>query len=459
MGVEEAIAETTEYRLILVQPDSRKVLAIETVDGYRLPSVRIPRWTRPAKELQREIQATWKLHVIILDLLPSPDGIPFCAVAEVLPSEKPAELETLAFKQLEIPELSEQQRTQLASLLAGGSLSNSPFSQIGWIDQAITWLETETGRKLSSKSRIEQYNAGGAFSLVHFDMKDDWSYWLKATGEPNAHELSITSLLSELGGAYLPEMISSRPAWNAWLMSGEATQVTELPADPFELFRVLEDAVESMAELQMKTEGRSLDLLDAGAFDQGMEVFQKHSAALFDYLQEAMSLQTSTKVARLDKPRLQEIRAIFEDACRRMEDLDLPKTIVHGDMNCGNILTGRGHCQFIDWCEAYVGNPLITLQHLLLFNSAENPEVRTFINSVLKDRYRNVFLKMCDPKAIDSGFVYMPLLAVVSSLYGRCDWLATSKRDDPRRQAYARNLIRHIDQASRDPVLLEALCS
>jgi hypothetical protein len=127
MGFQESIAETTDYRLILVQPDSRKVLTIKTTDGHRLPSVGIPHWTRPAKELQKAIQATWKLHVIILDILASPDGGPFCAVAEVLPSEKSEELEAVAFEQLEISDLSEQQRTQLGTLPDGGSLSNSPF--------------------------------------------------------------------------------------------------------------------------------------------------------------------------------------------------------------------------------------------------------------------------------------------------------------------------------------------
>jgi uncharacterized protein (DUF952 family) len=339
MHIEENIVETSGYQLILIEPDARKVRAMETVDGYRLPSVRITNWTRPAKELQRAIQAAWKLHVVVLDILVLSDETPFCAVAEILLSANPVELKAVAFEQLRLPELSEEQRSQLVSLLAGGSLSNSPFSQLGWIDHAITWLESETGKRLVSKSRIEQYNAGGAFSLVRFPMEDDSSYWLKATGHPNAHELSITSLLSDLGSNYLPKIIASRPAWNAWLMSGEATQSAEDPADPFEHFRVLEDAVESMAELQIKTKDSRLDLLDAGAFDQSIKVFQTHSEALFDYLQEAMSLQTSTRVHRLDKTRLREIHAIFKEVCHRVEDLDLPDTIVHGDMNGGNIFT------------------------------------------------------------------------------------------------------------------------
>jgi hypothetical protein len=212
-----------------------------------------------------------------------------------------------------------------------------------------------------------------------------------------------------------------------------------------------------MAELQIKTKGLRHDLLDAGAFDQGMKTFQAHSEALFDYLEEAMSLQTSTKAPRLEKARLQQMQRIFLDVCRRMEDLGLPETIVHGDMNHGNILTGCGHCQFIDWCEAYVGNPLISLEHLLLFNRVESAEVRAFVNRALKERYRDVWLAKSDPAPIDEGLVYMPVLAVASALYGRGDWLTTSQRDQTHRQAYARTLARHMDRAARDPELLEVL--
>lgn len=455
MPVQESIVETTEYRLLLVLPESRKILAISDVDGYRLPSMTIPQWTRPAEQLREAIHAVWKLRVLILDFF---HGSPLCAVAEVLVPGQPMGLKAVSLEQLQPPELSDQQLAQIASILAGGSNASGPFSRVGWIDEAIQWLEAETGRKLSSKRGIEQYNAGGSFALVRFRMEDDWDYWLKATGRPNAHELSITTLLSKLCGSYLPELISSKPEWNAWLMSGEAKCVTEMPTAPFQLFTLLEDAVESMATLQMKTQGHNLDLLQAGAFDQDMQVLQNHAAELFDYLEEAMSLQTSTKVPLLEKKRIQELRVVFEEVCQRVEHLGICETIVHGDMNRGNILTGGGHCQFIDWSEAYLGHPLITLQHLLLLNRVENSEIRDFINLLLKQRYLGIWVASCDPDALDEGLVYMPILAAASTLYGRGDWLTSPRRDDQCRQSYARSLARHMDRAAREPSLVEALC-
>jgi hypothetical protein len=456
MAVNKPILETIEYRLALVQPDSCRVLALDAIAGYCLPSVRVPKWTRQVTQLQKAINASWGLHVLVLDFLDAQNNSPCLVVAEVLIPDAISELRPVTLEKIPSSELSEQQRAQLVALLAGAT--NTAVSQIGWIDQAIKWLELETKRRLSSKSEIEQHNAGGAFSLIRFHMEDETDYWLKATGEPNVHELSITKILSELGGANLPQLISVRPAWNAWLMSGDAIQVGEVPKEPYKLFRFLEGAVESMADLQIKTQGHSLDLLGAGVFDQGFAVLEKHSEALFDYLEAAMSRQTSTRVPRLERSRLQEIRKIFDEVCCRAEDLNLPKTIVHGDLNWGNILIGGGRCQFIDWCEAYLGNPLISLQHLLLLNKMESLELTAFSNRLLKDRYRTIWLGSCSVNSLDRGFAYMPLLAVASTLFGRGDWLASPRRRVPDRHAYARGLARHMDRISREPELLEALC-
>jgi hypothetical protein len=456
--VHESPIKAAEYQLVLVVPESHKVLAISEAEGYRLPSVKIPRWTRPAEQLQKAVKAAWGVHVIVLDFLSSSGSSKVCAVAEVLVSDANNGLKSTTVAQLPSAALEEQHRAQVESMLFGIAGSSGPFSRIGWIDEAIVWVESETGRKLSSRSAIEQFNAGGPFSLVRFHTEDDRDYWLKATGGPNAHEPSITAFLAKLCGEYLPEVISSRPAWNAWLMSGEAPSMGAMPNDPFELFTVLEDAVECMAELQMRTQGQSLDLLDAGAFDQGIGVFQEHSAELFDFLEEAMSLQNSTKVPRLERRRLREIRTVFDEVCGRVEDLGIDDTIVHGDLNCGNIVKGIGHCQFIDWSEAYLGNPLVSLQHLLLLNKVDSAEVGAFSNRVLKRRYLDVWLKTCNPDAFRQGFVYMPMLAVASTLYGRGNWLRSSRRNEPRLQSYARSLARHMDRATRELESLEILC-
>jgi hypothetical protein len=229
MAVEETAVEMMQYRLAIVRPDSRKLLTVDAIGGCRLPIVSIRSLARPAEQLQKAMRHAWSLNALILDFLPSSPGTSRCAVAELLDSDPGSELREATLEQVLISELSEQQRIQIASFLAGNV--NSPFARIGWIDEAVAWVESATQKTLSSKAHIEQYNAGGHFSLVRFHTKDDRHYWMKATGKPNTHELSVASLLARLCPDYLPEVVATRPAWNAWLMREEAVRFTEMPSE------------------------------------------------------------------------------------------------------------------------------------------------------------------------------------------------------------------------------------
>jgi hypothetical protein len=164
------------------------------------------------------------------------------------------------------------------------------------------------------------------------------------------------------------------------------------------------------------------------------------------------------KVPPLDTMRLHEVKSILKSVCSRARAIGIPDTVVHGDLNCGNILYGCGHCQFIDWSEAYVGHPLVSLQHLLLVAKVENPDLGRVIDQRLKQRFRDTWARTCDPADFDLAFSLMPMLAVASTLYGRGDWLTTRRRDDPHHESNVRALARHMDRAARDPELVEALC-
>lgn len=450
------ICETLEFRVVLLDPTSNALLILDTSDGYRLPRVRIPRWLRPAQQLQKEIQATWGVQVVILNIIAANRSSDLCVIAEPLMPIANAGFKTVAANQVPSSELSEKEYADLRLLLKGET--KNPLSHIGWIDRAVRWVESATDRKVTSRNEIEQYNAGGGFALLRFPMTGGLDYWLKATGEPNRHEPVVTKLLSELGGGYVSNVIAWRPEWNAILVLGAGRELREIPQEPRQALELLEDAVESMAELQRKTKDSGFDLLEAGAFDQGMDVLLKRAPELFDYLEETMSFETSMKAPYLERRRIREIRSIFEAICERMQLLGIPETIVHGDMNPGNLITGCGHCQFIDWSEAYVGNCLVTLQHLLLLNQTEDAKIRDFMNSVLKRKYLDVWLASHDAAPFEEGFAYMPLLGAVSALYGRGNWLMSPERNGPGRQLYARTLALHMDRALCAPEFEEALC-
>lgn len=371
--------DTNEYRVFLVDPGSRGLCVLERGNEYRLIRVTVAQRTRLARQLQEALRNTWGLTVIILDWLTTEDGTSPCALAELLHGELPAEFSGIQPEQLPNDELSERERALLLAILDGDT--TSPFGGIGWIDEAIAWVETATGRRVSSKADMKQYNAGEGFSLVRLRMEGGCDYWLKATGVPNVHERRVTSLLSKLCRGYVPEVVAERPTWNAWLMRDDGDHIAALPREASGFMRLLESAVQSLAELQMRTVGSELDLLEAGAADHRTRVLRTEAETIFAYIDEAMGFQTSTKVPRIETKRLRELQNIFEDVCSYMGGLGLPDTVLHADMNLGNILVADERCVFIDWCEAYVGNPLVTFEHLLLLNQIEDPSLKASLRS------------------------------------------------------------------------------
>jgi len=447
--------DAVTFRVLVVVPSSHKVLVQE--DGGPLCVLRVsiaPRG-RLAQELRRELGRLWDADVFILDFLQSGEDRSPLVVAELLPRTIPAELPTAYLDQIPEDEVSELERALFFRML--GRDANCPVSRIGWRNEAVAWAEDVTGGRLHAEAAVEQHNAGGLFTLLHLRMEDGQSYWLKATGEPNIHEREITRLLSTLCPRSLPHIVEEMPAWNAWLMKGDGCSLPALPTEPKRLVQLLRRAVESLAELQLASIGAESELFAAGAFDQRPHVLRANLDGLFAYLGEAMLLQSSTKVPRIGAGRLQEIREFLSRALDHAERLGIPSTIVHGDMNLGNLVFTEDSCHLIDWSEGYIGHPLVTFQHLLLLNPVENPQDKASVENALKEIYQTALYSVCDFRQIEEGFSCMALLAAFSTLYGRGDWQHRDPGNDPQWQRYARSITRYMDRYARDPCLLESL--
>jgi hypothetical protein len=215
----------------------------------------------------------------------------------------------------------------------------------------------------------------------------------------------------------------------------------------------LEQAVRAMAHLQHATTGWTSTFLTAGAFDQRIGVLRAHLDELIEYLDQAMTKQVSTKVHPIGSRRLAEIGRILLDACLLIEALGIPESLMHNDVNAGNILFDGKHCVFTDWCEVGVGNPLLSFEYLcLLCPKGEN------WRPALRSIYKQVWLDRLSEAQIDRAFVLAPLLAILAHFYGRGTWLHSEQRNNPNLQSYARSLARHMDRAAQDRNLLEALC-
>lgn len=456
MVFSEQLVEQDQYRIVLVLPQSKMVLAERHGETLRLPSVKIPRWARPAEQLTKAIRERWNLPAIVIDHLPTERGLPPCAVVEVcMPAglKVPDELISEELDAIAVSEFAKTEHVLVREILSGDAGARGPFSRIGWLDEAQLWIqESVVEHSVEFTEDIRQLNASGTFALIRFGTEQRPAYWLKATGAPNSNEFGLTTTLAEYFPQCLPPLVAAREDWNAWVTAEVGKPLCDnltLPA--------LEQAVFALAQLQKRSTGCIKQLLHRGFVRHGIPILQSQLNDLIDYLEEAMEQQTTTRVSRLESSQLRELGRVLHDACAEMHELGIPDALAHLDINPGNVLFDGARCVFIDWAEAYIGNPFLTFEQFLSHVERSGTPANSWVSRV-RDIYAQSWFDFLSESNIDRAFALAPLLAVATYLYGRGDWLNAPRRHDPAFQSYARSLARHMYRAAQATDLMEPSC-
>lgn len=459
MPFDELNTVAQEYRAVLVTPGSSGLLAERTIDGLCLPRVRVSLTDRPAEVLQKALQAEWGVSVYITDYLPSSfdsHSSP-CVVGEVLESTAECSLVTAVPDQLVTGEMSEEELSEFCLRLEGKSRSVADTGRLGWLDEAYRWVEDAIEAKLAGKATVQQHNMGGGFVLLRLQALDGRYYWLKATSGPNRHEYQVTRLIAEFADGAVPKVVASRDDWNAWLMEDVSNEHTSSGPE-VRKSSLSENAARALAKIQAISQRRIRDLLDVGAFDQRAAMTDEVSKELFDYLSECMGMQQSQKSPPLDRRVLERTREIYLRGCEELRCLQVPFTVLHGDLTGGNVASTGANCSVLDWCETYIGFPIASLHHLKMHferNGADDSQLR-----LMDLHYREEWRLRAGKDLPEESFRWAPLMAAASALYGRGDWLHNEgERARPARRSYARTLARHMARAAKSVAEGAALCA
>lgn len=448
MSRRDPVSRTT-CRVLIVDADSRQALVVNESRQYTLPVIDIPEHCRPTEELQKALFERWGVHVIVTGMrCDSVENNHALAIVELLQANESNSLISVPLDSFFEEGISGAQEDFVASYLY--ATSPNPMFRIGWLNDAIAWIESATSHKVSSKAAIQQLNVGIGFCLMKVPLRDGIACWFKAVGSPNCHETRITRFLSDRNRpthVFLPELIAFHPGWNALLTMDTEHSLEGLSPNTQSMRGALGNIVTTLARLQIASLSMAEPLGEIGAFDQRLSKLSGCALELCDFVELAMNHQISARAPRLSRDRLRHIFRILIMACKRIEDLELPTTLVHGDLNPGNMLHGD-RCVFIDWSEAYIGHPFVCLEHVLLLNRMDDERVRMNVRQTLIERYCAEWSAVLNRSQLQTAVAHMPLLAAASTLYGRGDWLESSERERPARASYARTLARHMDRAT-----------
>jgi len=432
-----------EYRVAVIHPASGNVLAIRLDGAWRIPRLMIPHGARPTLYIQAALQNMWGVSVFVIDFLSihTTDGA--CVLAELLREPASDRLAEVRADELDPAELREAERACLQRIVAGEV--TSPIGRVGWIDEAIAWVENTTGERGLLKFHIEQYNAGAGFALLRMRSLSGRSYWLKATSIPNTHERTITLTLARICcslpgcSSYVPALVAERTDWNAWLMEESATPQA-MPEDEVGLLKAVCDIASALAVLQQATLPYADELLSSGACDHRYARLREITPALFAHLRVVLDARSSDDVERL--------RFLEEASLNILERLDtspIPTSIVHADLNWGNILLVPSP-QFIDWSETYIGNPATSLNQLItLFHSA-HPRLGDRLGSSVRDAYLSAW-KGFSVADWHDNLHYAQATSLVTLLFGRFHWISSDANTPRSNGRYLRSLTERLYDA------------
>lgn len=317
-----------------------------------------------------------------------------------------------------------------------------PFARSRWISELRGWAaETIRPLGLELTDSLRQYNASPTFSLIRLETNGP-AVWFKAVGEPSLREFPITLKLAELFPKFMPEILGTKPEWNGWLsrqvQGGNLGQTDDLA--PWE------QAAANLARLQIESISECKSLLLLGAHDLRSNALLSALDPFFDVISRLMDEQPKTPPEPLSRGELTLLRVPVNDVLTTMDNLRVPTTLGHLDLNPWNIMISAHGSFFLDWAEAYVGNPFFSCEYLLEhFRRAWHDSGAKFVSQVV-NAYMTCWQRRLTNGCVKKAMALAPLAAIYAYAVGTHPWKDKGMPHDPRIAGYFRSLARRMNQ-------------
>jgi len=444
-------SERETWRAIVFSSDGTKALLKVSEGGFVFPSVEIPRWERLAENLTAALEKQWGCEAVCLFTLNDSsqhggtndsyevmecwrdDAHSSDTIWQPIHSlrsdtfEDPAEYRIFerCFEQLD-----RYERDPASPFARGGS-----FARVrNWTRDAIRpfGLELETS--------FRQHNSSESFSLIRFE-SNGTAVWFKAVGEPNLREFPITLKLAELLPEFLPEVLATRPEWNAWL----SREVEGTNLGKTKDAAIWERAAAKLAELQIESISGADSILDAGAHDLRTDGLLDSVDPFFEVVTRLMEEQTKASPPALSREELSLLKLRLEDALTLLGDFGIPHALGHLDLNPWNVILTRSRCVFLDWAEAYVGLPFFSFEYLLEHFRREVGQ-DAVLESAFVNAYRAPWRQLLSDDVSSEAFALAPLAAVYAYAAGTQAWKDEEKLRDAKTGGYFRSLARRMNR-------------
>jgi thiamine kinase-like enzyme len=454
--MEKSQQETDAWRILLFGRRGAELLLVRSLSGIRLPEFRIPRWQRIVPNLNTEAKRLWNLDTVCLFPFDVPHSEPTAVHCKyhVMEVSKPEELARIAPDFVLLSSLKEASFADKRDYLAvqqgmgfGGASfpkeCQGPFSAFGAFGEIAAWVEKQLlPLGLVWDGNFRQLQAGASFALIRFQTNRG-GVWFKAVGEPNRREFPITMELTARYPEHVPGVLAKCQEWNGWLTEEVEGEDLFSSSDPVAWAR----AAESLANLQIESIRDTSQILDSGAHDVRPERLLAVTDPFFSAMECIMETQTKASPRKLTRQEIQSVQRQVTEALHTIEDAGVPHSLNHVDLNPGNILLSPSKCTFLDWTEAAVGNPFLSMEYLrqhFLRAFPESQEVEIHFRKAYLRRWKSHFSE----EAADQILSLLPLTAVFAYAVSVLPWDQRQVVQRPGLAAFLRSLVRRMHRES-----------
>jgi hypothetical protein len=226
-----------------------------------------------------------------------------------------------------------------------------------WLAQVADWIDAHVERT----GDLDQFHSYPWATAIRVPTADG-PVWFKACIEELAHEVGTLELLSARRPELVPRVLASDRA-RGWLLLADAGErMRELESRPGQLERWGE-AVARYAQLQLDVAPDADRFADVGVPDRRGSVAVQFARVLDD--ERATKPPTDEPLVDAE---IEQVRALVPRLAGEEEEVDalgLPYTIQHDDLHDANVFVRDGDYRIIDWGDACVANPLLSMSVML----------------------------------------------------------------------------------------------
>ena len=230
----------------------------------------------------------------------------------------------------------------------------APWALPGWRERVLDWVDEAVGQLGHRVERVEQRKQWSISAVLRVHTDGPVLYLKVPARLPLfVEEGPVTAALAELFPGQVPAPVAFEPDEGWFLLPDLGDEVGW--GAPLE---TREEMFRRFARLQRRSAALTDELLAAGCLDRRLDVLE----AQLDPL-----LADPGSVAKLEPDEAAEVRRRapeLEAACRRLAEIGLPATLVHGDLHLGNVARQDGELVYFDWTDACVAHPFIDLHSL-----------------------------------------------------------------------------------------------